>query len=65
MLSGGGMFESCDAFVKLCEARDPGERKARARLSQKPFIELDGERPISENVNIILDYINKHSELSP
>ena len=59
------MFESCDAFVKLCEARDPGERKAHARLSQKPFVELDGERQISENVNIILDYINKHSKLSP
>lgn len=64
-LPGGDMFENCEAFVKMCTARDPAERKARARILKKLFFELDGERPISENVNIIINYINEYPELSP
>ncbi len=51
--------------IPRIRARDPAERKARARIPKKPFFELDGERPISENVNIILNYINEYPELSP
>ncbi len=64
VLSGGDMFENCEAFIKMCENRDPSERMARAMLPEKPFLELDGEKPTFENVNIILNYINERRELS-
>lgn len=64
VLAGGDMHENCEAFIKKCKARDPEERKSRARLPGRPFIELDGEHEISENVKIISEYITKHFELS-
>lgn len=60
VLSGGDMFENCEAFIKMCKSRDPVIRKARARLPERPFLELDGEKPIAENVGIILNYITEH-----
>lgn len=64
VLPGGDMFDNCEAFVKMCESRDEVERKTRARLPEKPFMELDGGKTISENVKIIIDYITESSKLS-
>lgn len=58
------MYDNCEAFIKICENRDECERKARAKLYEKPFVELDGRKPTSEIVKIILNYITEHNELS-
>ena len=64
VLEGGDMHDNCENFVKMCKARDPNERKSRAKLLGVPFIELDGEQEISKNVKFSKDYIKMHCELS-
>ena len=61
MKKGGDLFESEEAFFKLCEERAEDYTENWAKTLNVPYITLDGTKPAEENIKVILKYIDPYT----
>ena len=61
MLPNGDLHEQEEAFFEFVKSRDENTVDEWVKTLSCPVIRLDGTKPVAENVNIIIDKINKNS----
>lgn len=60
ILPGGDLFCQENTFFEMVDRRPESEVADWLGTTALPFIELDGARPIAENLSIVLRHIAKH-----
>ncbi len=61
MCEGGDLFETEQAFFAMAEERAENYASDWVKTLTCPRISLDGTRPVEENINMIMDFINKNN----
>lgn len=56
VMPGGDMYEQEQRFFDVAASRDPEEIKHQTEALHCPLIRLDGTKPISDNVKLIMEH---------
>ena len=57
MLSGGDLFEQEEKFFRFVESRNENTVEEWVKSLKCPVIRIDGTKPIDENTDLIIEYI--------
>lgn len=60
MLSGGELYQQEEAFFQLAASRQEDEVESWARTLPCPVIQVDGTKPVAENVKFIIKEISSN-----
>ena len=59
VLAGGDMFTQQMEFRELVKSRDVKSVEESVRKLRCPVIKIDGMLPVAENLEIVIDYLNR------
>lgn len=59
MLSGGDLYEREEKFFRMAASRAEDEAEEWVKTLQCPVLRLDGTKPVDENINLAIAYIQK------